>query len=264
MQSNIVASSDSHSCLIHSWSCAVVHVLVLQTASLASTASTASHAHQVPTVKVAVAETSQRLFSPAAPTGTLHLLPSHWVTAGAKLVSAESALLPTSHAVLYCTAVSVCGQLQIIKANMYYQLPAYSWNPGDLSVLLLVLCAGYGGPDCLQCKAGFYSDGNSNSTADCTACPAGLTSQAGAPSVKHCGCAAGYGLLQTSATMLNPVGNSICSVCQPGTWSAGPPTTSSAAPLVLQTCQSCGPAKLSPLGAKSPSECVCAQGEDAR
>lgn len=99
-------------------------------------------------------------------------------------------------------------------------------------------------------QPGFWSGGGS--TNSCTACPTGLTSQAGAPSALHCGCEAGYGRSTEDPGKCDP--------CDRGTWSAGPPLSTSAESSV-QSCRLCGTGKTGPVAATAPSQCYCAPGE---
>jgi hypothetical protein len=131
-------------------------------------------------------------------------------------------------------------------------------QPGDRFLIQrsVLLFTGFGGPDCLECKPGSYSEGNTREP--CTSCGVGQTSPPGAPGQDFCTCPAGQG----------NTGSGSCGTCPPGSYSTGP---SSFADLVRQAqlpvrpapvvvaalpgCSACPGGTTSAAGATSVDQC---------
>lgn len=119
-------------------------------------------------------------------------------------------------------------------------------------VLWHLFTAGFGGAECLECKAGTYSVGGS--TAPCVMCGPGQTSQAGSPSAAFCQCPAGQGLVE---------GQTVCSVCPAGFYQPGPlalrqlpdTTTPRILEVGLSACRPCPLGRTSLPGTQSSDEC---------
>lgn len=117
---------------------------------------------------------------------------------------------------------------------------------------------GHGGTDCEQCDQGTYSEGGPG--AQCQRCPSGQTSSPGAVNAAECACPAGQGDTQ---------GSTVCSVCEPGTYSTGPVTLKrvlqegglvvQAVATQAQACATCPARQTSPAGATSLQQCVCGE-----
>jgi hypothetical protein len=115
---------------------------------------------------------------------------------------------------------------------------------------------GFGGPDCLECKPGSYSQGGTRDT--CVSCGVGQTSPPGAPGQDFCTCPAGQG----------NTGSGSCGTCPPGSYSTGPSSFADVvrqaqlpvrpAPVVvaaLPGCSACPDGTTSAAGATSVDQC---------
>lgn len=139
--------------------------------------------------------------------------------------------------------------------------PAGASAPGQCT------CApGYGGAECSECGAGYFSKGFSR--APCEPCGEGFTSQPRSPAAGYCTCPAGQGVLLAGDSI------SRCQACPPNTYKPGPLLTplSEAQPPAMalkaemfgeveadapipNTCLACPDGQISLLGAESADDC---------
>jgi hypothetical protein len=123
--------------------------------------------------------------------------------------------------------------------------PGYTSAPGAKAASECHCLAGYGGPSCILCPAGFYMEFNTTTSRDCVSCASGFgpfskfTSPPGSTTSNQCACAPGYGGVN-------------CTECERGYWSAGGSNV---------VCTPCGAGRTtSAKAAFSSDQCVCAAG----